>query len=87
MPFSIRASVDGGSDSPPVRTGLPNSAASTSSSCRTFSQTLNGAVERANHTHQEFYQVTACSLEMKNSIATAWEKSQYRFALIRRWAI
>jgi len=29
---------------------------------------LNGAVERANRTHtEEFYQVTACSLEMKNT--------------------
>ncbi|HKM47520.1 MAG TPA: hypothetical protein VJX69_08020 [Terriglobales bacterium] len=33
---------------------------------------LNGAVERANRTHtEEFYQVTACSLEMKSSIANS----------------
>src|SRR6266699_682305 len=38
---------------------------------------LNGAVERANRTHtEEFYQVTACSLEMKklNRELRHWEK-------------
>jgi transposase InsO family protein len=38
---------------------------------------LNGAVERANRTHtEEFYQVTACSLEMKklNRELHHWEK-------------
>ena len=38
---------------------------------------LNGAVERANRTHtEEFYQVTACSLEMKklNRELRQWEK-------------
>jgi len=32
---------------------------------------LNGAVERAQRTHtEEFYQVTACSLEKRNSTAS-----------------
>ncbi len=38
---------------------------------------LNGAVERANRTHtEEFYQVTACSLEMKklNRKLRQWEQ-------------
>ena len=38
---------------------------------------LNGAVKRANRTHtEEFYQVTACSLEMKklNRELRHWEK-------------
>jgi transposase InsO family protein len=39
---------------------------------------LNGAVERSNRTHtQEFYQVTACSLEMKklNCELRQWERT------------
>jgi transposase InsO family protein len=67
MPFPVRAlQVDGGSEF----------AAQFEQSCqqrglRLFvlpprSPKLNGAVERANRTHtEEFYQVTACSLEMK----------------------
>jgi putative transposase len=78
MPFPIRAlQVDGGSEF----------AAQFEQSCqqrglRLFvlpprSPKLNGAVERANRTHsEEFYQVTACSLEMKklNRELRQWER-------------
>ena len=78
MPFPIRAlQVDGGSEF----------AAQFEQSCqqrglRLFvlpprSPKLNGADERANRTHtEEFYQVTACSLEMKklNRELRQWER-------------
>lgn len=78
MPFPIRAvQVDGGSEF----------AAEFEQACRQRglhlfvlpprSPKLNGAVERANHTHtEEFYQVTACSLEMKklNRELRQWER-------------
>jgi putative transposase len=78
MPFSIRAvQVDGGSEF----------AAEFEQACQERalhlfvlpprSPKLNGAVERANRTHtEEFYQVTACSLEMKklNRELRHWEK-------------
>jgi len=78
MPFPIRAlQVDGGSEF----------AAQFEQSCqqrglRLFvlpprSPKLNGAVERANRTHsEEFYQVTACSLELNqlNRELRQWEK-------------
>ena len=78
MPFPIRAlQVDGGSEF----------AAEFEQAChqrglRLFvlpprSPKLNGAVERANRTHtEEFYQVTACSSEMKklNRELRHWEK-------------
>jgi len=78
MPFPIRAvQVDGGSEF----------AAEFEQACRQRglhlfvlpprSPKLNGAVERANRTHsEEFYQITACSLEMKklNRELRHWEK-------------
>jgi putative transposase len=78
MPFPIRAlQVDGGSEF----------AAEFEQACQRRglhlfvlpprSPKLNGAVERANRTHtEEFYQVTACSLEMKklNRELRQWEK-------------
>ena len=78
MPFPIRAvQVDGGSEF----------AAEFELACQQRglhlfvlpprSPKLNGAVERANRTHtEEFYQVTACSLEMKklNRELRHWEK-------------
>lgn len=78
MPFPIRAvQVDGGSEF----------AAEFEQACQRRglhlfvlpprSPKLNGAVERANRTHtEEFYQVTACSLEMKklNRELRHWEK-------------
>ena len=78
MPFPIRAlQVDGGSEF----------AAEFELACQQRhlhlfvlpprSPKLNGAVERANRTHtEEFYQVTACSLEMKklNRELRQWEK-------------
>jgi putative transposase len=78
MPFPIRAvQVDGGSEF----------AADFEQACQQRglhlfvlpprSPKLNGAVERANRTHtEEFYQVTACSLEMKklNRELRHWEK-------------
>ena len=78
MPFHIRAlQVDGGSEF----------AAQFEQSCQQRglhlfvlpprSPKLNGAVERANRTHsEEFYQVTACSLEMKklNRELRHWER-------------
>ena len=78
MPFPIRAlQVDGGSEF----------AAEFELACQQRglhlfvlpprSPKLNGAVERANRTHtEEFYQVTACSLEMKklNRDLRHWEK-------------
>jgi putative transposase len=78
MPFPIRAvQVDGGSEF----------AAEFEPACQQRglhlfvlpprSPKLNGAVERANRTHsKEFYQVTACSLEMKklNRELRQWEK-------------
>ena len=78
MPFPIRAvQVDGGSEF----------AAEFELACKQRrlhlfvlpprSPKLNGAVERANRTHtEEFYQVTACSLEMKklNRELRQWEK-------------
>jgi putative transposase len=78
MPFPIRAlQVDGGSEF----------AAEFEQACQQRglhlfvlpprSPKLNGAVERANRTHtEEFYQVTACSLEMKklNRELRRWEK-------------
>src|SRR5271170_6111203 len=78
MPFPVRAlQVDGGSEF----------AAEFEQACqqrglRLFvlpprSPKLNGAVERANRTHtEEFYQVTACSLEMNklNRELRQWEK-------------
>ncbi len=78
MPFPIRAlQVDGGSEF----------AADFEQACqqcglRLFvlpprSPKLNGAVERAQRTHtEEFYQVTACSLEMKklNRELRQWER-------------
>ena len=78
MPFPIRAvQVDGGSEF----------AAKFEQACQQRglhlfvlpprSPKLNGAVERANRTHtEEFYQVTACSLEMKklNRELRHWEK-------------
>lgn len=78
MPFPIRAvQVDGGSEF----------AAEFEQACQQKglhlfvlpprSPKLNGAVERANRTHtEEFYQVTACSLEMKklNRELRQWEK-------------
>ncbi len=78
MPFPIRAlQVDGGSEF----------AAEFEQACqqrglRLFvlpprSPKLNGSVERAQRTHtEEFYQVTACSLEMKklNRELRQWEK-------------
>ena len=78
MPFPIRAlQVDGGSEF----------AAQFEQACQQRglhlfvlpprSPKLNGAVERANRTHtEEFYQVTACSLEMKklNRELRQWEK-------------
>jgi len=77
MPFPIRAlQVDGGSEF----------AAQFEQACQQRglhlfvlpprSPKLNGAVERANRTHtEEFYQVTACSLEMKklNRELRHWE--------------
>jgi putative transposase len=78
MPFPIRAvQVDGGSEF----------AAEFELACQQRglhlfllpprSPKLNGAVERANRTHtEEFYQLTACSLEMKklNRELRQWEK-------------
>ena len=78
MPFPIRAvQVDGGSEF----------AAEFEQACQLRglhlfvlpprSPKLNGAVERANRTHtEEFYQVTACSLEMKklNRELRQWER-------------
>lgn len=78
MPFPIRAlQVDGGSEF----------AAEFEQACQQRglhlfvlpprSPKLNGAVERANRTHtEEFYQVTACSLEMNklNRELRHWEK-------------
>jgi len=78
MPFPIRAvQVDGGSEF----------AAEFELACQQRglhlfvlpprSPKLNGAVERANRTHtEEFYQVTACSLEMKklNRELRQWER-------------
>ena len=78
MPFPIRAvQVDGGSEF----------AAEFELACQQRrlhlfvlpprSPKLNGAVERANRTHtEEFYQVTACSLQMKtlNRELRHWEK-------------
>jgi putative transposase len=78
MPFSVRAlQVDGGSEF----------AAEFEQACQQRglhlfvlpprSPKLNGAVERANRTHtEEFYQVHACSLEMKklNRELRHWEK-------------
>jgi putative transposase len=78
MPFPIRAlQVDGGSEF----------AAEFEQACQQRglhlfvlpprSPKLNGAVERANRTHtEEFYQVTACALEMKklNRELRHWEK-------------
>jgi transposase InsO family protein len=78
MPFPIRAvQIDGG----------PEFAAEFEQACQQRglhlfvlpprSPKLNGAVERANRTHtEEFYQVTACSLEMKklNRELRHWEK-------------
>ena len=78
MPFPIRAlQVDGGSEF----------AAQFEPACQQRglhrfvlpprSPKLNGAVERANRTHtEEFYQVTACSLEMKklNRELRHWER-------------
>lgn len=78
MPFPVRAlQVDGGSEF----------AAQFEQSCqqrglRLFvlpprSPKLNGAVERAHRTHtEEFYQVTACSLDMKklNRELRQWER-------------
>ena len=78
MPFPIRAvPVDGGSEF----------AAEFEQACQQRglhlfvlpprSPKLNGAVERANRTHtEEFYQVTACSLEMKqlNRELRSWER-------------
>jgi putative transposase len=78
MPFPIRAlQIDGG----------PEFAADFEQACQQRgvhlfvlpprSPKLNGAVERANRTHtEEFYQVTACSLEMKklNRELRHWEK-------------
>lgn len=78
MPFPIRAlQVDGGSEF----------AAQFEQACQQRglhlfvlpprSPKLNGAVERANRTHtEEFYQVTACSLEMKklNRELRNWER-------------
>ncbi len=91
MPFPIRAvQVDGGSEF----------AAEFEQACQQRglhrfvlprrSPKLNGAVERANRTHsEEFYQVTACSLEMKklNRELRHWEKSTTPYALTRRLAI
>ena len=59
-----------------VRTGLP-AARPALFVLPPRSPKLNGAVERANRTHtEEFYQVTACSLEMKklNRELRHWEK-------------
>lgn len=78
LPFPIRAvQVDGGSEF----------AAEFEQACQLRglhlfvlpprSPKLNGAVERANRTHtEEFYQVTACSLEMKklNRELRQWER-------------
>ncbi len=78
MPFPIRAvQVDGGSEF----------AAEFEQACQQRglhlfvlpprSPKLNGAVERANRTHtEEFYQITACSLEMRklNRELRHWEK-------------
>jgi putative transposase len=86
MPFPIRAlQVDGGSEF----------AAEFELACQQRrlhlfvlpprSPKLNGAVERANRTHtEEFYQVTACSLEMKklNRELRHWEKIRPRFASV-----
>lgn len=79
MPFPIRAlQVDGGSEF----------AAQFEQACQQRglhlfvlpprSPKLNGAVERANRTHtEEFYQVTACALEMKklNRELRQWENT------------
>ncbi len=79
MPFPIRVlQVDGGSEF----------AAEFEQACQQRglylfvlpprSPQLNGAVEPANRTHsEEFYQVTACSLEMKklNRELRQWEKT------------
>jgi putative transposase len=78
MPFPIRAlQVDGGSEF-----AAQFEAACQQRGLHLFvlpprSPKLNGAVERANRTHtEEFYQVTACSLEMKrlNRELRQWEK-------------
>jgi len=78
MPFPIRAvQVDGGSEF-----AAEFEAACQQRGLHLFvlpprSPKLNGAVERANRTHtEEFYQVTACSLEMKklNRELRDWEK-------------
>jgi transposase InsO family protein len=90
MPFPVRAlQVDGGSEF----------AAQFEQSCqqrgvRLFvlpprSPKLNGAVERANRTHsEEFYQVTACSWEMKklNRELRQWRKSTTPSVLTSRSA-
>jgi len=78
MPFPIPAlQVDGGSEF-----AADFEAACQQRGLRLFvlpprSPKLNGAVERANRSHtEEFYQVTACSLEMKklNRELRLWEK-------------
>jgi len=72
MPFPIRAlQVDGGSEF-----AAQFEQARQQRGLHLFvlpprSPELNGAVGRANRTHsEEFYQVSACSLERKNSIAS-----------------
>jgi transposase InsO family protein len=78
VPFPIRAvQVDGGSE---FAAGFEQACQQRGSHLFVLlpcSPTLNGAVERANRTHsEEFYQVTACSLEMKtlNRELRHWEK-------------
>jgi putative transposase len=73
MPFPVRAlQVDGGSEF-----AAQFEAACQQRGLHLFvlpprSPKLNGAVERANRTHtEEFYQVTPCSLEIKNSTANS----------------
>ena len=64
-------------NSPPSSNKPASSAACACSSLPPRSPKLNGAVERAKRTHtEEFYQVTDCSLEMKdlNRELRQWEK-------------
>ena len=92
MPFAIRAlQVDGGCEF----------AAEFEQACQqrglrlfvpapALSPQLNGSVERAQRTHtEEFYQVTACALEMKKlnrELRRNGNGFTTRFALIRRSA-
>jgi len=67
----------GEASSPPSSSKPASNAACICSCCPPRSLKLNGAVERANRTHtEEFYQVTPCSLEMKqlNRELRHWEK-------------